>query len=301
MTGYRHPGYAAALAEFGTPRRLAGCDGWILERPIPGEGGHDATGCYPLFACGRWAALPDDLEALSGELVSLALVADPFGAHDPALLERAFGDVVVPFKQHFVVDLARPLEDVASAHHRRNARRALAAAAVERLADPAAHLGEWLDLYATLVGRHGIRGVATFSPRSFAAQLRVPGIVAFRARAGADTVGMTLWYLQDGVAYYHLGAYAERGYALRASYALFWEALRALRAEAALASLGAGAGVRGDDDDGLTRFKAGWATGTRTAWFCGRVFDPERYAAIVRACRAPATGFFPAYRHGELQ
>lgn len=297
MTGYGHPAYAAACAELGRPRQLLGCGGWILERPVPGGEGYDACGCYPLFCCPEWRALPDDLEAIGGNLVSLALVADPFGAHDPALLERAFPDLVRPFKRHFVVDLERPLAGVVSAHHRRNVRRALARLEIEPVRDPTVHLDEWLALYGVLRRRHAIEGAADFSPRSFAAQLRVPGLVAFRARAGNETVGMTLWYVQGAVAYYHLGAYAERGYRLGASFALFWEALGALRQVAAVASLGGCAGLRDDPEDGLARFKAGWATGTRLAWFCGRVFNPVRYRAIVRARGATAGWFFPAYRH----
>ncbi len=78
-TGYRHPLYAASLAEHGTPRRLPASDGWILERDIPGFTGRDAMGCYPLFCCGRWDRLADDLRELGDGLVSLTLVTDPFG------------------------------------------------------------------------------------------------------------------------------------------------------------------------------------------------------------------------------
>jgi hypothetical protein len=39
-------------------------------------------GCYPLFACQEWSQLNADLEGVAGELVSLALVTDPFGEYD---------------------------------------------------------------------------------------------------------------------------------------------------------------------------------------------------------------------------
>ena len=35
-SGYLHPNYAQSLAEFGKPRELTNCGGWILEREIPG-------------------------------------------------------------------------------------------------------------------------------------------------------------------------------------------------------------------------------------------------------------------------
>jgi len=37
-----------------------------------------------------------------------------------------------------------------------------------------------------------------------------------------------------------------------------------------------------------------------TAYFCGRVFDGEKYEEIVRAQHTPPTGYFPAYRAGEF-
>jgi hypothetical protein len=63
--------------------------------------------------------------------------------------------------------------------------------------------------------------------------------------------------------------------------------------------LGAGAGTR-SDQSGLTRFKRGWATGTRTAYFCGRIFNRTAYDEIVRPRNAPASDFFPAYRADEF-
>ena len=36
-------------------------------------------------------------------------------------------------------------------------------------------------------------------------------------------------------------------------------------------------------DDGLSRFKRGWATGTAPAWLCGAVLDRERYADLAQA------------------
>jgi hypothetical protein len=60
-------------------------------------------------------------------------------------------------------------------------------------------------------------------------------------------------------------------------------------------ALGAGAGTENDGSDGLTRFKRGWATETRTVYLCGRIFQQSTYAALVGA--QASTSFFPAYRH----
>src|SRR5262245_6051965 len=125
MNGYTHPGYAESLSEFGTPRALGHCGGQVLLREVPGFDCRDAMGCYPLFACADWSALPRDLESLAGEAVSLALVADPFGNHDEELLRGCFPDLCVPFKDHLVTELDRPVEKIASSHHRYYARKSL--------------------------------------------------------------------------------------------------------------------------------------------------------------------------------
>jgi hypothetical protein len=293
VSGYRHAAYAAALAEFGAPRHLPRCNGWVLESAIPDSAATDLRGCYPIFCCADWGGLAADLAEVRGP-VAVTLVSDPFGAYDAALLHTCFPDLATPYKEHFVVELAQAEAQLAG-HHARNIRKARAAVAVERCAQPGDHLAEWLDLYANLVQRHQIRGSAAFSRASFAAQLEVPGLVMYRAVVGRETVGMVLWYVQGDVGYYHLAAYSDRGYALRASYALFAAALAEFAPQLRWLSLGAGAGIHANTDDGLTRFKRGWATGTRTAYLCGRIFDHEQYQRLV-AARGASGAFFPLYR-----
>ena len=111
VTGYLHPDYAQSLAEFGTPRLLSRCSGWILERQIPEFPYHDAMGCYPLFTCQDWSLLYADLESIGDDLISLALVTDPFGDYDSAYLRTA-SDLVIPFKEHYIVDFRRPLNEI---------------------------------------------------------------------------------------------------------------------------------------------------------------------------------------------
>lgn len=300
-SGYLHHGYAKALAEFGMPRELPCSQGWILECPIPGFPYHDARGCYPLFSCQDWSQLHLDLENIGDELVSLALVADPFGTYDSAYLRQCFRNVVFPYKEHYVVDLEQSMSSSISSHHARNIRKALQNLEVECCANPTQFLDDWGNLYANLVRRHNIRGMAAFSRESFAKQLQVPGIVMFRAVHREISVGMALWYVQGEVGYYHLAAYSDLGYELRASFALFARAIEYFATRLRWLNLGAGAGVQRGGMDGLTRFKSGWATGTRTAYFCGRIFDPVRYAEIAQAKGISGTGYFPLYRKGEFR
>jgi hypothetical protein len=186
-------------------------------------------------------------------------------------------------------------------HHRRNARKALNQFIVERCEYPGDFLDEWVELYQTLVERHNITGIAAFSRDSFARQFQVPGLVAFRAVRNDKTEGMVLWYVQANRGYYHLGAYSPIGYELRASFALFSAAIEYF---AVLGlewlNLGAGAGAGTGAESGLNRFKQGWSTGVRTAYFCGRIFDRDRYQEIVQSRRAQSTDYFPAYRAGEF-
>jgi hypothetical protein len=300
LTGYAHPKYADSLAELGVPRRLPRCKGWILQRSIPGFTYHDGMGCYPLFSCQDWSQIHSDLESLIPELVTLSFVADPFGEYDPRYL-RGCLDVLIPFKEHFVVDLGLNMNTFVSSHHRRYARRALRDVHVERCHRPAQFVDEWADLYTTLIKRHGIKGIPAFSRTSLTRQLKVPGIVMFRAAHEETTIGITLWYVLGDVGHYHLGAYSPTGYQLRASFALFWLAIEYfVSSDLRWLNLGASAGIAKKDSDGLSRFKQGWSTGTRTAYFCGRVLNRERYSEILNAKGISETGYFPAYRRREF-
>jgi GNAT acetyltransferase-like protein len=299
VTGYAHADYAASLAEFGSPRLLTQCDGWILERSIPGIPHRDAMGCYPLFACRDWPQLQRDVENLI-DLVSLVFVTDPFGDYTEDSLRHTFKDLVTPFKEHFIVDLTATPETFIHAHHRRNARKTLEAISIETCS-VSDSIDEWITLYANLVARHDIRGIARFSDSSFALQSKVPGAVMLRATHDGRTVGMTWWFISGGVGYYHLGAYSDAGYELRASFGLFWRAIELFRSDGLRwLDLGAGAGLATDAQDGLSRFKKGWSTETRTAYLCGRILDHGRYSEIVKEKGVAPTDYFPAYRKGEF-
>src|SRR5690349_18931414 len=186
MNGYSHPAYTASLSEFGRPRALPRSGGWLLERPITNTPYRDAMGCYPLFACRDWSQLNLDFEELSGELVSVAIVADPFGDYEPAQLRECFPNLFIPFKEHLVTDLSRSPESFVAASHRRKARTALEQLDVQRCEDTTLLLNDWVELYANLIKRHGIRGLSAFSASSFKAQLAVPGISVFRATRGEE-------------------------------------------------------------------------------------------------------------------
>jgi hypothetical protein len=301
VSGYLHPAYAEALSSIGKPLELPGSGGGILVRPIPGSPFFDAMGCYPLFACRDWGHLPADLEEMNGALVSLALVVDPFGDYNEALLHRCFPDTCFAYKHHYVIDLQRPISSVLSKHHARNVRKALGKLEIELCHSPELFANQWVDLYGYLVGLRRIRGIAAFSRESLLRQLGVPGLVMLRAVHGQEIVGMILWYVQGEVGYYHLAAYNATGYQVGASFALFACSIEFFASQLRWLNLGAGAGVRPSGKDSLARFKSGWATGTRIVYFCGRIFDRSRYEELAARRGRSGGDYFPIYRKGEFE
>jgi hypothetical protein len=299
VTGYMHPGYAASLAEFGSPLELQRCEGWLLERDITGTGSKDAMGCYPLFACRDWSQLERDLVDLEGKLVCVTIVADPFGNHDRQLLERCF-DTVSVIKEHYAADLTAPADAIVSKHNRSYALKALNHVKVQVCQKPIELLDEWVLLYHSLIERHAIRGIRAFSRKSFEKQLAVPGLVALRAERERVAVGIDLYYIQGDTAYAHLLACSPQGYRLRASYALKWYAILHFTGRVRWIDWGGGAGITARDADGLVAFKRGWATCTRPAYFCTKILDNLKYREIVRARGLGHSGYFPTYREGEF-
>ena len=294
---YTHAQYAQSLADFGSPRHLPSCGGWVLERTIPGSGGRrDAMGCYPLFGCAAWDGLADDLDELRhGGLVSLVLVADPLSQPPAELLAQFFDAHLLPYKNHQLVDLSVPFSVATCAHHRRYVRRCERLATIEVCTDPVAHLDTWCRLYGALAKRHAMTGPALFSREAFRLQLGLPGVRLLRAvDHQGEVIGLQMWFVEGHRAWYHLGAHDQAGYRAGVSFGLFAAAFDLLRQDGiVVADLGGGAGLADDPNDGLTRFKAGWATSTATAWLCGAVLDPTAY---VHLSRGRSSSYFPAYR-----
>lgn len=89
------------------------------------------------------------------------------------------------------------------------------------------------------------------------------------------------------------------GYDLSASYALRWVAMHYFADRIRWVNHGAGAGL-GQEEDGLTRFKRGWSTGTRPVYFCGRILDRGKYEELAEASGVVHSTYFPIYRAGEF-
>ncbi len=298
-TGYTHAAYAGSLAEFGTPRHLPRCDGWILERQIPGTPYRDAIGPYPLFSCRDWSRLSDDLEEIGSDLISLMIVPAPFDGYREDMLSRCFSRVT-RFKSHYVADLTQPLGKIVKKSHKETISRALKKVDVSYCPEPHTRLSKWVELFDTLVARHKIRGIRAFSAAAFARQLTIPGMVMFEARTNGEAIGLDLWYEQNDVAYGHLVAFSELGYSLRASYATKYCMLNYFAGRVRWVDFGGGAGTNADGTDGLSIFKQGWSTGSVPVYLCCRIFNNAVYRELTDASRNGETNYFPAYRAGEL-
>ncbi len=299
--GYLDPTFARSMAGEGKPVPLAKSGGWIIVREIPGSNLKDAMAPHPFLVCRDWRGLKDDIAELDPSLVSLIAVTDPLANVKETELRESFNHLVRPYKEHFIMDLSRPLDSFIHPHHRRWARRALRNVEVERCEEPLDHIEEWLDLYGNLIRRHEIRGAARATEESFRLQLQVSGLYMFRAHRDGRTIGMILCMVQGENGYFHLGAYNEAGYRAKASYALVWSIFQHFAGTGLKTlNIGAGAGAFGDADDGLTIFKRGWASDARINYLCGAIIDAEAYARLPLPQKAGVSSYFPAYRSGEF-
>jgi lipid II:glycine glycyltransferase (peptidoglycan interpeptide bridge formation enzyme) len=84
-----------------------------------------------------------------------------------------------------------------------------------------------------------------------------------------------------------------------ASYALYWFAIEYFSQTLDLLNIGAGSGIEAKQD-GLSQFKRGWATNTKVAYFCGKIFNQEKYKDIINSLTIESTDYFPAYRMSEF-
>jgi len=299
MPAYGSKDYVDSLAEFGERAELPASGGWFLRRPIKGHDLHDGM-TYPFLGCEDWSALADDIEEWRGRLVSLAVVPDPFGQYEMSDLERAFPGRVVPFKHHHVADLSLPLDRIVSSHHARQVAKAFRRRVeVEVHADPRPMLDVWLGLFEHTIEKFDIHGIRGFSRIAFERQLALPGAVMSIATLDEVPVAAHFFLVGDGVVYAHAAAASPAAYKLGAAYALYYRDVEYFADKAQWIDWGGEAGLA--EDGKLSSFKAGWSTGVRQSYFCGRILDPERYADLVNLSARSTTTYFPAYRQGEFE
>jgi len=296
--GYRSGKYAQAMDFMGTPHFLCHAGGWLMERPINNTPYCDLTHAYPLFDVDNWSALNREWAALDHEkTVSVTVVCDPFASVPIDTLYQIFPDRHQPFKMHYFAALDKEPAQFVSSGHRYKIRRALRDVRVRIEENKELFWEEWCALYASLIEKHGIQGVARFTPDSFKAQLTLPDMHLIRAVRGGETVAMHLWIEKGDRVYYHLGASTDAGYKVRASYAVMWEALHYFRSKGSrLAVLGGVAGLRENPRDGLARYKRGFATGKLPSMLCGKIINRGLYDRLSKENGVGESAYFPKYR-----
>jgi hypothetical protein len=297
-TGYAHARYALSHREFGRPLELPRCGGWVIVRPIPGFAAVDAMGSYPLFCCQDWSRLHMDVTDLGDELVSLTMVADPFGDYDEAMLRECFPDRCLPFKEHYVIDVENL--QVSRTHRKCIRTAARENVIVETTPYSPAFLEEWMELYGNLKARRAIKGIQAFSRDAFEIQLTTPGMVILRATIDGQPVAASTYYVQGDVAQGHIWGANERGYKNYAMYAMLGFAIEYFNGTVRWINLQGLPGAKDGGSEGVAHFKRGWTPVTKTAWLCGRILDRQRYAEISRVTRTSEVNYFPAYRNAEM-
>lgn len=289
---YATADYVQSLPHMGGAMEVPEWRTWVIVRPLA-DGRTDVCGPYPLAVIAEDADLEGGLERLrlSGA-VSVTLVLDDFNRPDLARIERLF-DPVTPFKTHYVVDRAIG-EAAPSKHHRYDIRRALNQVSVKEFCLDE-RLDDWIELYDALVRRHGLGGLHAFPREHHLALARSKDFVAVGAFQDDVLAAAHIWAVSGTRVHSHLAASSERGYRMGAAYAVNDCSIR-LFSEARIINLGGGAGRLDNPDDGLARFKRGFANATARAYICGKVLDPDAYRHLARARGAEDSGYFPAYR-----
>lgn len=286
---YRDSAYAEALTDAGAPLEVAPWGTWVTTRRIGDSNLLDAAGLYPLHSIAAGSDIAAGRRVLEAAgLVSFVGVADPFASPPPAALAREF-DVCRPFKEHSIIDRRLGKVDF-SRHHRNEIKRAFRLCVVDQLA-LGDHLDCWIQLYDELIERRHITGAQHFSKRYFERLAAMPNVGCFIARRDGVIVAMSLWLRGNRIAYNHLGASSAAGYSASASYALYAAAIEQY-GDCDILNLGGGAGLQ-DEEDGLVRFKRGFANGVATAHLCGMVLDREAYQSLSAN---KTTDYFPMYR-----
>jgi len=298
MQGYLHPLYAQSFLEIGEPIFLPNARGWLIKRQIPGTSQFDAMGPYPLFFCEAWEELPRDLDSLREDLVSVSLVIPPQVVF-PFDNYQSYFETFFPYKDHYLLDLTLPLNEVISKGRRKDARRALRNIEIEVVTSPNIDLKEWCQIYDNLILKHNIRGVRRFSENSFKSQLSIPGMHFIRAFHNSELVGGSLYLEQGDCVFFHLSAFSEEGYNLDAAYAVKWVALEFFKDKVRWMNLGGSTTKAKGQFSGLDQFKKGWSSETAKSFFCGKIINQVRYNEIIQRKENSNNDWFPAYRAGD--
>lgn len=286
---YTSKQYVEALADGKSVVKLGAGERHAIIRPVGNSEYTDIVGSYP-FGIVDSQALDEFNESSKLRAVTYVGVTDAL-ENDALALERF--DFLRPYKTHFVVDRGGR-EPLLSKHHCREVKKAKQTCFVREISLND-YLDEWCSLYDNLVAKHDLGSSHRFSRAYFEAISNMSEFITFGAYVGKNLVSAHIWLKHNDVMYSHLAASSQLGYQHGASYCLYWYAIYHSN-ECALLDLG---GVPDNShNDGLARFKKGFANTTRTNWLCGRILDSDAYneLCLAKGVATKSAQYFPAYR-----
>lgn len=315
---YHLPGYARVEAEIHAATPVAFVHTGerhtfllpLLLRPVPGTTGVEAISPYgypgpasdaPLDDDGSWRAA---VESLHDCLRSRGVLACFVRLHPllPGRLDAlARAGTVVQHGHTVSIDLTVP-GDVLWARTRSNHRRNIEQArrsGLQIVIDDWSRLPEFVEAYHETMRRVGATESYFFPPAYFdSLRAHVPGSVHLAVvDDGGTLAGGGVFFEQDGIVQYHLGA-TRSVYLPRQPTKLLFDEVRLWAAARGDRAFHLGGGVGGRVNP-LFHFKAGFSD-DRPPFFTWRVVpDPEGYVAAIQAAGRELppddTGWFPAY------
>ena len=156
-----------------------------------------------------------------------------------------------------------------------------------------------MALFDLSVQKFHLEGIRALSRSAIAQQLALPGCSMSVARYQGDVVSAHIQFSHEDKVYAHLAAKKPIAYEVGADYALYYAEIEHFRGISGWTDWGGGPGLASGATS-LDRFKRGWSTGIRPAYFGGWVLDRQRYDELVRRKGSITTNYFPAYRSGEF-
>lgn len=253
----------------------------------------DAVGPYPLACLAQESDLVRGLEWLrDAGMVSVVLVVDTLTGPPLASFKEAF-PITRIFKPHYLVDPDAGAY-APSKHHCYELRRADRRKVETRPTPLREILGQWTALYDELIARHRVTGIQRFSRESFEALADCEGVSAVGAFIDGELCSCHIWVQWRGRVWSHLAATNALGYANGAAYAVYDWSIRHYSGQ--LINLGGAAGIGSAEDDGLAKFKAGFANRQHPSHLCGAILDAATYHALCAERGIRESDYFPAYR-----
>lgn len=251
----------------------------------------DIFGPYPLTILPKNCNIQGGLQRLRNSgFVSATLILDDFHRPDLNQLQDAF-TIVTPFKTHLITNLQTTNHNYTK-HHRYYIKKALEKVTVKKF-DLEKYLTEWGQLYQELATKHNLSSLHKFSAAHHHALSQLPGVTAIGAWIEDKLVSAHIFVSDGNYVHSHLAASNQEGYSCGAAYAINDAAIKFFK-DTKLINFGGGAGLSSQINDGLFKFKQGFANDQSQSYLCGVILDPKKYEDLTN--RKEPTTFFPAYR-----